>query len=156
MPIVTSSQDWSDESVAGGSTMAEAPRHSSDEIRFEEGARAKARKLAQQPAKKIIESRRLESADKVRAGLVFGTMALELLIGLWALSQVDRWFGGGTVPPPQTIPAPSAPIVPAPGGAGAPPFSNPSAAQDSQDRGTAGQTPTSRPPMSDVPLAPPG
>jgi serine/threonine protein kinase len=133
MPIVVTNNEWSDEAVAGsGSTIVESLVKSSPEVVFEEGARGKTRKPAPKPAKRPNEPHRFETADKVRAGVVFGTLAVLLLVGLWAVSQLDRWFGGGTVAPPRSVPIErqlEVPTVPA-GGQSVPP--------------------------SDVPVAPPG
>jgi serine/threonine-protein kinase len=133
MPIVVTNNEWSDEAVAGsGSTVVESLAQSSPEVVFEEGARGKRRKHVPTPTRKPNEPHRFETADKVRAGVVFGTLAVLLLVGLWAVSQLDRWFGGGTVAPPRTIPVEiqfDAPPPPA-GGQSAPP--------------------------SDIPIAPPG
>lgn len=105
MPVVVVANEWSDEGEqAAGSTMIESMAQSSPEIRFEEGPRAKPRKSDPQPRKKAPEPHRFEKADKVRAGMVLGVILLLLLIGIWALTQLDRWFGGGTIPAPQTVP----------------------------------------------------
>ncbi len=132
MPIVVAANEWSDESFAsGGSTIVESLARSSPEVEFEEGPRPKSKKPAPKPIKKPIEPHRFETADKVRAGAVFGTILVLLLVGLWALSQLDRWFGGGTVPPPSTVPIESpsdAPIIPE-GGQIAPPSDVPVARQ---------------------------
>lgn len=118
MPVVVTANDWSDEAAIGsGSTMVESLAKSSPEVVFEEGVRPKPKKPAPKLIKKPNEPHRFETADKVRAGVVFGTLAVLLLVGLWALSQLDHWFGGGTIPPPKTVPVESEPGVPAlPGG----------------------------------------
>ncbi len=114
MPIVGAVNEWSDESAAAsGSTMIESLAKSSPEIRFEEGPRAKPRKPAPTKSKKPAEPHRFETADKVRAACVLGAFLMLFLIGLWALSQLDRWFGGGTIPPPETVPTDVEPLAPA-------------------------------------------
>jgi len=133
MPIVVSANEWSDEAFGGsGSTMVEALAKSTPEVQFEEGSRPKPKKPAPKPAKKPTEPHQFETADKVRASVVFGAMFVVLLVGIWALSQLDRWFGGGTVPPPRTIPIES-------------PSNAPTVLEHGQPV-----------PPSDVPLAPPG
>lgn len=118
MPVVVVANEWSDDGEpASGSTMIETLAKSSPEIRFEEGPRAKPRKLAVPPRKKPHESHRFETADKIRASVVLGGILLMFIIGVWALTQLDRWFGGGTVPPPRSVPAGMQPAAPqGPGG----------------------------------------
>jgi serine/threonine protein kinase len=112
MPIVAATNEWSDDQVTAGSTMVETRAKSSGEITFEEGPRARAKRSAARNQKRPNDPHRFETADKVRAAAVFGVFLLLLLIGLWALSQLDRWFGGGTVAPPRTVPTEAQPAAP--------------------------------------------
>lgn len=122
MPVVVTANEWSDEAFAGtGSTMVESLAKSAPEVIFEEGPRPKPKKPAPRPLKKPGEPHQLETADKVRAVVVFGTMIVLLFVGLWALSQLDHWVGGRTVPPPEAVPVERPADRPIAGGQNIPP-----------------------------------
>lgn len=109
MPVVKGDViGWSDEAVPAGSTMIESLAKS-EEIHFAEAPRPtpRPRPVAK---RKAAEPRTFGKADKIRAAIVFGVFAILFAIGIWAVSKLDTWFGGGgsVAPPsrsPQTRPA---------------------------------------------------
>ncbi|HEX6987073.1 MAG TPA: serine/threonine-protein kinase, partial [Planctomycetaceae bacterium] len=106
--------EWSDDqAVPSGSTMVEAVARPSGEVRFEP-FRPPPRKPA---PRKPADAAKFEKAEKIRAAVVFGAFAVLFAVVIWALSQLDRWFGGAVPPPPAPQGAPAtgpAPETPAP------------------------------------------
>lgn len=105
MPVIAAN-DWSDDGdVPAGSTMIELLAKSAPEVRSQTPA---SKRAPQRPVpidcRYKPEPRRLRTADRVRAAVVLAIGVVLLIAGVWALSQLDRWFGGVVVPPPRTAP----------------------------------------------------
>jgi len=84
---------WSDEEVAGGSTMVESLAKSAPNVYF-----AAARPVPRpKPVSKqrLAEASGFDKAARIRAAIVFGIFAVLFAIVIWAISNLDRWFGGG-------------------------------------------------------------
>jgi serine/threonine-protein kinase len=94
---------WSDEAVPAGSTMIESLAKS-EEIRFAEAPRPTPRPRPV-PKRKGAEPRTFGKADKIRAAIVFAAFAVLFAVGIWAVSRLDTWFGGGgSIAPPNRSP----------------------------------------------------
>lgn len=94
MPIVKGDViGWSDEEVAGGSTMVESLAKSTGDVYFAEVRPAvRPRPMAK---KRLPEASGFDKAARIRAAIVFGVFAVLFAILIWVISNLDRWFGGG-------------------------------------------------------------
>lgn len=109
-PIPISKGDvigWSDEAVPAGSTMIESLAKS-EEVRTSQAARWTPRPR-QMPKRKGPQPRTFGTADKIRAAIVFAALAVLFAVGIWAVSKLDTWFGGGGSVAPPTRSQPNRP-----------------------------------------------
>lgn len=105
LPVIPST-DWSEEGpVPSGSTMIESLAKSASEIRSLPTRPQRPRKKAT-PVERLPkpELKRFRTVDQVRAAIVFTIAAILLILCIWALSKLDTWFGGTSVPQPPSAP----------------------------------------------------
>jgi serine/threonine-protein kinase len=114
MPVVRGSDPlWSDDELApAGSTMVETIAKSDDgEVVFAE-TRPTPRPRPAGSRKRPAEMARFGRTEKIRAAIVAGVLVLLLTVAIWAIAQLDRWFGGGEAVPAPGRSAPAAGLTP--------------------------------------------